>query len=111
MVVPNKPRVCRRRQPIELERKSRNIGRIIQGGSRAKGSRVGDDLVAAFEEMAKHLPTSHRANLQVGLVHNGALFARGILDQQKRQQKIDHQPNARHCNLLLLTRNFQDQVQ
>jgi len=53
MVSPNKARVYRRRPPTELERKSLN--RIRQGGSRARGSRVGDDLVAAFEEMAKHL--------------------------------------------------------
>ena len=45
MVLPNKARVYRRRR----------IDRLPQGGSRAKGSRVGDDLVAAFEEMAKHL--------------------------------------------------------
>src|ERR1700722_4215905 len=55
MVLPNKARVNRRRRPIELERKSRKINRLPQGESRAKGSRVGDDLVAAFEEMAKHL--------------------------------------------------------
>jgi putative transcriptional regulator len=55
MVLPNKARVYRRRRPIELQRKSRKIDRLPQGGSRAKGSRVGDDLVAAFEEMAKHL--------------------------------------------------------
>jgi len=55
MVLPNKARVYRRRPPTELERKSLNIDRLRQGGSRAKGSRVGDDLVDAFEEMAKHL--------------------------------------------------------
>jgi len=55
MVLPNKARVYRRRRPIELERKSRKIDRLPQGGSRAKGPRVGDDLVTAFEEMAKHL--------------------------------------------------------
>ena len=55
MVLPNKARVYRRRPPTELERKSLNIDRLRQGGSRAKGSRVGDDLVEAFEEMAKHL--------------------------------------------------------
>jgi putative transcriptional regulator len=49
MVLPNKARAHRRRRPIELE------DRLPQRGSRAKGSRVGDDLVAAFEEMAKHL--------------------------------------------------------
>ena len=55
MVSPNKARVYRRRPPTQLERKSRNIDRNRQGGSRARGSRVGDELVAAFEEMAKHL--------------------------------------------------------
>jgi len=55
MVLPNKARVYRRRPPTELERKSLNIDRLRQGGSRAKGSRVGDDLVDAFEEMARHL--------------------------------------------------------
>ena len=55
MVSENKARISRRRQPTQLERKSRNIDRNRQGGSRARGSRVGDDLVAAFEEMAKHL--------------------------------------------------------
>ena len=54
MVLPNRARV-RRRRPIELEGKSRKIDRLRQGASRANGSRVGDDLVAAFEEMAKHL--------------------------------------------------------
>ena len=55
MVLPNKARVYRRRPPTELERKSLNIDRLRQGGSRAKGPRVGDDLVDAFEEMARHL--------------------------------------------------------
>ena len=55
MVLPNKARVYRRRPPTELERKSLNIERPRQGGSRSKGSRVGDDLVVAFEEMARHL--------------------------------------------------------
>jgi putative transcriptional regulator len=55
MVLPNKARVYRRRPLTELEKKSLNIDRFHQGGSRAKGSRVGDDLVEAFEEMAKHL--------------------------------------------------------
>jgi putative transcriptional regulator len=31
------------------------LKRLRQGGSRSKGSRVGDDLVVAFEEMARHL--------------------------------------------------------
>ena len=55
MVLPNKARVYRRRRPIELEGKNRKSDRLPQGGSRAKGSRVGDDLVDAFEEMARHL--------------------------------------------------------
>ena len=55
MVLPNKARVCRRRPAIESERKSSNIDMLRRGGSRAKGSRVGDDLVDAFEEMARHL--------------------------------------------------------
>ena len=61
MVSPNKARVYRRRpptqleRPAQLERKNLNIYRLRQGGSRAGGSRVGDDLVEAFEEMAKHL--------------------------------------------------------
>jgi putative transcriptional regulator len=55
MVLPNKARVYQRRRPTELERKSRKSHRLLEGGSRAKGSRVGDDLVAAFEEMAQHL--------------------------------------------------------
>ena len=55
MVLPNKARVSRRRPPTELERKSLNIDRFRQGGSRTRGSRVGDDLVEAFEEMARHL--------------------------------------------------------
>ena len=55
MVLPNKARVYRRRPPTELQRKSSNVDRLRQGGSHAKGSRVGDDLVDAFEEMARHL--------------------------------------------------------
>ncbi len=55
MVLPNKARVYQRRRPTELERKSRKSHRLPQGGTRAKGSRVGDGLVAAFEEMAQHL--------------------------------------------------------
>jgi putative transcriptional regulator len=55
MMLPSKGREYRRRRPIELEKKSRKIDRLPQGGSRPKGSRVGDDLVAAFEEMARHL--------------------------------------------------------
>jgi putative transcriptional regulator len=55
MVSPNKAPAYRRRRPIDVETKSRKIDRLQQGGSRAKGACVGDDLVAAFEEMAKHL--------------------------------------------------------
>src|SRR5438309_1212697 len=54
MVLANKARVHRRRSPTE-ERKSLKIGKLRQHRSRARGSRVGDDLVTAFEEMAKHL--------------------------------------------------------
>jgi putative transcriptional regulator len=53
MVLPKKPRAYRRRPSTELER--RTLHRPRQSGSRAKGSRIGDDLVEAFEEMAKHL--------------------------------------------------------
>jgi putative transcriptional regulator len=35
--------------------KSKRLTRRARDGSPAKGSRVGDDLVEAFEEMAKHL--------------------------------------------------------
>jgi hypothetical protein len=55
MVSPNKARIYRRRPPTALEKKSSNVDTLGQGGSRAKGSRVGDDLVGAFEEMARHL--------------------------------------------------------
>jgi putative transcriptional regulator len=55
MVLPNKARVYRRRPLTELENKRLNIDRLRQRGARAKGSPVGDDLVEAFEEMAKHL--------------------------------------------------------
>lgn len=36
-------------------RKNLNINMVRHTGLRAKGSRVGDDLVGAFEEMARHL--------------------------------------------------------
>jgi putative transcriptional regulator len=55
MVLPKKARAYRRRPPTELKRRGLYSDRIHQSGSRAKGSRVGDDLVEAFEEMAKHL--------------------------------------------------------
>jgi putative transcriptional regulator len=48
-------REYRHRRPAELRRKRPNIPKRRRGGSYLKGSRVGDDLVAAFEEMAKHL--------------------------------------------------------
>lgn len=55
MILSNKARVYRRRPLTELERKGLNINRLPRGGSPAKGSRVGDDLVEAFEAMAKHM--------------------------------------------------------
>jgi putative transcriptional regulator len=55
MAVPNKARIYRRSPPTELERKSPNLDKRRQGGSRDRGSRVGDDLVEGFEEMAKLL--------------------------------------------------------
>jgi len=38
-----------------------------------------EGIARAFA-MAKHLPTTHRHNVQVGLTHGGVLFARGTLD-------------------------------
>jgi hypothetical protein len=55
MVSSNKAPVYRSRPRAELGRTRLDIDRVPRGGSRAKGSRVGDDLVEAFEEMAKHL--------------------------------------------------------
>lgn len=40
----------------------------------------GFDGVAKAFAMARHLPTSRRLEVQVGLVHAGVLFARGQLD-------------------------------
>jgi hypothetical protein len=40
----------------------------------------GYEGVAKAFAMAKHLPTTHRLNLKLGLVHEGVLFARGQLD-------------------------------
>ena len=40
----------------------------------------GYEGVAKAFEMAKHLPTTHRLNVHVGLVRDGVLFARGKLD-------------------------------
>lgn len=36
--------------------------------------------VARVFQMARHLPSTHRLHLQVGLVHDGKLFARGHLE-------------------------------
>jgi hypothetical protein len=36
--------------------------------------------VARLFDMARHLPTSRRMNLVIGLAHDGALFARGSLE-------------------------------
>jgi putative transcriptional regulator len=55
MVLPKKPQANRHRSPTELQRGRAYGDRNRQGRSRAKGSRVGDDLVEAFEEMARHL--------------------------------------------------------
>jgi hypothetical protein len=40
----------------------------------------GFDGVAKAFAMAKHLPTTHRMNLKVGLARDGVLFATGQLD-------------------------------
>lgn len=40
----------------------------------------GFEPVAKAFAMAKLLPTTHRMNLQIGLMHDGVLFARGRLD-------------------------------
>jgi putative transcriptional regulator len=45
----------RRSAPRTKQRKSPGRGTLRRTESRAKGSRVGDDLVEAFEEMARHL--------------------------------------------------------
>jgi putative transcriptional regulator len=45
----------RRQRPAKLKKTSLRMGRRPQDGSRTRGSRVGDDLVEAFEQMAKHL--------------------------------------------------------
>jgi putative transcriptional regulator len=44
-----------RRRPIGPRKKGSNVNRVSLGKVHRKGSRVGEDLVAAFEEMAKHL--------------------------------------------------------
>jgi putative transcriptional regulator len=54
MVLPKKARAYRPRPGSKL--KKRRIVRGLQGSaSGAVGSRIGDDLVEAFDEMAKHL--------------------------------------------------------
>jgi putative transcriptional regulator len=55
MALAKKGRAHHRRPSLESKKRVLPNDRIQQGGSRAKGSRVGDDLVEAFEEMAKHL--------------------------------------------------------
>ena len=44
-----------RRRPIGPRKKGSNVDRVSSGKVHPRGSRVGEDLVAAFEEMAKHL--------------------------------------------------------
>jgi putative transcriptional regulator len=54
MALPKIARASRPRPASEL--KKRRVVRRLQGSKRgAAGSRIGDDLVEAFEEMAKHL--------------------------------------------------------
>ena len=56
MVLPKKARAYRPRPASELKRRKRRVAGRLQGSeSGAKGSHIGDDLVEAFEEMAKHL--------------------------------------------------------
>jgi putative transcriptional regulator len=55
MVWPKKARANRHRSPTELQSGRTYSDMNRQSRSRAKGSRVGDDLVEAFEEMARHL--------------------------------------------------------
>lgn len=44
----------------------------------------GYDGIAKAFAMAKLLPTSHRLAVQIGLVYDGVLFARGRLDGQRQ---------------------------
>ena len=44
----------------------------------------GFDGIAKAFAMAKLLPTTHRLNVQIGLVQDGVLFARGQLDGQRQ---------------------------
>jgi predicted XRE-type DNA-binding protein len=55
MVLPKKARANRDRSPTGLQRGRVYSDRSRQSRSRTKGSRVGDDLVEAFEEMARYL--------------------------------------------------------
>jgi putative transcriptional regulator len=55
MVLPKKAQAYRRRPPPKLEKRRLSSERVQPSRPRARGSRVGDDLVAAFEEMATHL--------------------------------------------------------
>jgi putative transcriptional regulator len=55
MALKSKARVDHHRSVTSLERKSPKAGRRSRGRSTLKGSRVGDDLIEAFEEMARHL--------------------------------------------------------
>jgi hypothetical protein len=41
---------------------------------------AGFDQVAKAFAMARHIPATNRLGLQVGLVRNGELFAKGVLD-------------------------------
>lgn len=53
MTPTDKPRPDRRSRPAALARKNSNNKKYAP--TSVKGSRVGDDLVEAFEEMARHL--------------------------------------------------------
>lgn len=45
-----------------------------------KEAPAGYDAIAKAFEMARHLPTTHRLSLRIGLVRDGDLFAQGALD-------------------------------
>jgi hypothetical protein len=45
-----------------------------------KEAPAGYATIAKAFEMARHLPTTHRLALRIGLVHDGELFAQGCLD-------------------------------
>ncbi|MGH6671387.1 MAG: helix-turn-helix domain-containing protein [Xanthobacteraceae bacterium] len=55
MALANKDRINRRKQLAASPKKRLHVNKPARGRSPVKGSRVGDDLVEAFEEMAKHL--------------------------------------------------------